>query len=441
MTAAARQTDDRPTPHAALGGAGSAPDSRSAGTELPAPQGFPAPPGPAVYCGVAGEIAKRIAPHTEADPIAILAQLLVAFGAAVGRNAYFQLEATRHHPNAFVVLVGDSSRSRKGTAWDHARALILHADPRLSSHIQSGLVSGEGLVAAVAEREDAAAGPTDPTMHDRRLLVVEPEFATVLKASHRELSTLSPTLRLAWDSRPLQLLARASPARAQTPHISLIGHITQAELRHHLSTLELANGLANRFVWIACRRHRLLPEGGRPDPLADTGLKRVLAGALENARATGQLRFDQHARELWHWAYARLADPEPAGLAGALQARAEAHAIRLSLLYALSDGEHTIKAEHLRAALALWDYAARSAAWALSGATGDPLAEQIHQALAANPNGLTRSQISDVLAHNRSTSEIHQALSALALAGRVTHRKMSTAGRPAELWQDAPQTT
>jgi len=439
--AAATQSDDPPTPHATSGDAAPAPDGRSAGTELPAPQGFPAPPGPAVYCGLTGEIARRIAPHTEADPIAILAQLLVAFGAAVGRGVYFQLEATRHHPNAFVVLVGDSSRSRKGTAWDHVRALILHADPRLASRIQSGLVSGEGLVAAVAEPDGAAPGQVDPNVPDRRLLVVEPEFATVLKASHRELSTLSPTLRLAWDSRPLQLLARASPARAQTPHISLIGHITAAELRHHLSTLELANGLANRFVWIACRRHRLLPEGGQPDPLAGTGLKRVLAGALQNARAAGQVRFDQHARELWHWAYARMADTEPAGLAGALQARAEAHAIRLSLLYALSDGEHTIKAEHLRAALALWDYAARSAAWALSGATGDPLAEQIHQALAANPNGLTRSQISDVLAHNRSTSEIHRALSALALAGRATHRKTPTTGRPAELWQAAPQTT
>jgi len=437
MTATATQTEHPP---AALGDPPSAPDGRSTGTELPAPEGFPAPPGAAVYCGVAGEIATRIAPHTEADPIAILAQLLVAFGAAVGRGAYFQLEATRHHPNAFVVLVGDTSRSRKGTAWDHARALICHADPRLASRIQAGLVSGEGLVAAVADPDGAAPGPVDANA-DRRLLVVEPEFATVLKASHRELSTLSPTLRLAWDSRPLQLLARANPARAQTPHISLIGHITATELRHHLSTLELANGLANRFIWIACRRHRLLPEGGSPDPLAATGLKRVLAGALQNARSAGQVQFDPQARELWHWAYARLADAQPAGLAGALQARAEAHAIRLSLLYALSDGEHTIKAEHLRAALALWDYAARSAAWALADATGDPLAEQIHQALTANPNGLTRSQISDVLAHNRSAPEIHRALSALALAGRVTHHKMPTAGRPAELWQAASQTT
>ena len=32
------------------------------------------------------------------DPVAILTQLLVAFGAAVGRGAHFQVEATLHHP-------------------------------------------------------------------------------------------------------------------------------------------------------------------------------------------------------------------------------------------------------------------------------------------------------------------------------------------------------
>ena len=47
---------------------------------------------------------------------------------------------------------------------------------------------------------------------------------------------------------------------------------------------------------------------------------------------------------------------------------------------------------HLTAALALHDYAARSASWALTGATGQPLAEQIHAALRAHPAGLTRSQ-------------------------------------------------
>jgi hypothetical protein len=79
---------------------------------LPVPDGWPAPPAAAVYHGLAGEIVNTIAPETEADPVAILSQLLVAFGAAVGRGAWFQVEATLHHPNEFLVLIGDSARSR-----------------------------------------------------------------------------------------------------------------------------------------------------------------------------------------------------------------------------------------------------------------------------------------------------------------------------------------
>ena len=61
---------------------------------LQAPAGWPAAPDPVAYHGLAGEIVSKLEPHTEADPVAILTQLLVAFGAAAGRGAYFQVEAT-----------------------------------------------------------------------------------------------------------------------------------------------------------------------------------------------------------------------------------------------------------------------------------------------------------------------------------------------------------
>ena len=97
------------------------------------PDGFPAPPQPAASHGLAGQIIGTIAPHTEADPVAILAQLLVAFGAAVGRHAWFTVEATRHHPNEFLVLVGDSAKARKGSSWDHVARLLEAADPSPSA--------------------------------------------------------------------------------------------------------------------------------------------------------------------------------------------------------------------------------------------------------------------------------------------------------------------
>ncbi|MCA1680992.1 MAG: DUF3987 domain-containing protein [Actinobacteria bacterium] len=403
------------------------------GALLAAPAGWPAPPTRAVYRELVGEIVTTIAPHTEADPVAILTQLLVAFGAAVGRGAWFTVEATRHHANEFMLLVGDSSKARKGSSWDHVRRLIAQVDPTIERRILTGLSSGEGLIWAVRD-------PTsqDPGIPDQRLLVIEPEFSSVLKTSAREISTLSPTLRCAWDARPLAILTRTAPARSTSAHIALIGHITQDELRRHTSQIELSNGYLNRILVIACRRQRLLPEGGHHDPLHATGLTGLLAATLKHAQTAGQLRLNPDARERWHDAYRQLARPLP-GVLGQITARAEAHTIRLALTYALADGQRHIGPQHLDAALALHNYAARSAAWALDGATGQPLAEQIHEALKANPAGLTRSQISDTLKHNKPADQIHDALQALQTARRATVTQIATGGRPAQLWSTTPE--
>jgi len=115
------------------------------GAVLSAPPGWPASPGGCAYHGLLGEIVKRLEPETEADPVAILSQLLVAFGTAVGRGAWFEIEATCHHPHEFLLLVGESSRSRKGSSWDHVRKLICEADPTIAQRILTGLASGDYL--------------------------------------------------------------------------------------------------------------------------------------------------------------------------------------------------------------------------------------------------------------------------------------------------------
>jgi hypothetical protein len=400
-----------------------------AALELPAPAGWPEPPASDAFHGLPGAIVAKIAPHTEADPVAILTQLLVCCGALIGRGPHFQVEATVHHPHEFVVLVGDSAKARKGSSFDHVTRLLTQADPAFGSRLTTGLSSGEGLIWAVRDPQGQ-----DPGAGDKRLLVAEPEFASVLKATTREISTLSPTLRSAWDGRPLALLTRTAPARATDAHISIIGHITASELRHHTTRVELANGFINRFVLVAVRRVRLLPEGGDPDPLKRSGLIRYLAGVLKHAQTVGRVTLDPAARELWWQLYPQLTQPDE-GIAGQVCARAEAHTIRLALIYALLDGQRQIQPDHLNAALALWDYAARSAAWALEETTGDPLAQQIHAALNhAHPGGLTRTQLRDLLHRNPTTVQLDHALAALARDGKITSQRILTAGRPAQLW-------
>jgi hypothetical protein len=232
--------NDAPAPDLATG--------QPAGSTLPVPVDWPAPPDEAAYHGLPGAIVAKIAPNTEADPVAILAQLLVACGALIGRGAHFQIEATRHHPHEFVVLVGESAKARKGSSFDHVAKLMTEADPSFPGRLTTGLSSGEGLI------------------------------------------------------------------------------------------------------------------------------------------------------------------------------------------WTLLDATNKIRPEHLNAALALWDYAARSAAWAINLSTGDPLAEQIHTALARSPDGLTRTQIRDLLHRNHPAERVDQALQTLTHAGRATRHQTPTAGRPAETW-------
>ena len=398
---------------------------------LPAPEGWPDPPAPAAYYGLAGDIVRAIEPHTEADPVAVLVQLLVAYGALIGGGAWFKVERTRHYPNEFAVLVGDSAVSRKGTALGQVKELLGEVEADFPSRMKKGLSSAEGVVYLLRDPDGMTGDVGAP---DRRLLITEPEFSRVLKG--RELSSLSPVLRQAWDGEDLETLTRNRPLHATGAHLALIGHITATELRHCSTTLSIANGFLNRFLFVACRRTQLLPDGGDEDPLANTGLKDRLARALDHARGAGELRFDPGAKSLWRTIYKEMSKRPMDGLRGALTARTEAHSVRLALIYALLDGASSIGVEHLQAALALWDYAARCAVWALGDATGVPLAEQLDRILQENPAGVTLTQFRDFLHRNVPAAQIKEALEALKAAGRAECRKIKNpaGGRPAELW-------
>jgi hypothetical protein len=159
----------------------------------------------AIY-GLAGEWCSIIEPHSEADIPAHLIRFLLGFGNAIGRRPFFTVAGTEHHTNLFTLLVGATSKSRKGTSWSQDRFIIRPLDPEWSEKREmSGLSTGEGLIHFVRDprpapaphkrrkgRADAEAQEADPGVTDKRLLVVEPEFARVLKVSERESSTLPP---------------------------------------------------------------------------------------------------------------------------------------------------------------------------------------------------------------------------------------------------------
>ncbi len=404
---------------------------------LPQSQDWPRGPEPAAFAGLAGEITRAIEPHTESDPVAILVQLLVAFGSVIGRGAHYAVEATRHHSNEFVLLVGPSAKARKGSSWDHVERIFAEVDPVWAeTRLVSGLSSGEGLIWNVRDLGTGALGGGSDSQpgDDKRLLVLEAEFASVLKMIARDASTLSPVVRNAWDGKTLQTLTKNSPARATGSHVSIVGHITADELVRLLTGTEAANGFLNRFLLFAVRRSKLLPEGGSIDGIDWAPMLSRLSAAVEFGARIERLGFDEPARRCWWELYPSLSEPGP-GLLGAVTARAEAHVVRLALLYALLDSAEQIRLVHLDAAVALWGYAAASARWVFGDSLGDPLADEICRALAETPDGLTRSEIRDLFNRNRSSKDIGHALGRLVAAGRVGVERRQERGRPAEVWR------
>lgn len=377
----------------------------------------------AAYYGLAGDVVRAIAPHSEADPLALLLQYLTAFGNAVGNAPYA------------------SSKARKGTSMSWVSAIMRTADQTWSTdRVKGGLSSGEGLINEVRDPvkkwvpKDNVWETSDPGVSDKRLMVIEPEFAGVLATAERHGNTLSPVIRKAWDGGKLSIMTKSSPLTATGAHVSIVGHITVHELRARLTRTDIANGFGNRFLYALVKRSKELPFGGE---LSESELLRLgerTKSALDRAKSIGRITWTDAAAKEWGLVYSALS-ADKSGLLGHATARAEAQTVRLATLYALVDGVDSITVEHLRAALAIWEYSEASAAHIFGNMVGDPVADEILPALRrAGQAGMTRTDISNLFGRHRSTDRIGAALALLMTSGRARGETRQTSGRPVEVW-------
>ncbi|MGI9036366.1 MAG: primase C-terminal domain-containing protein [Pyrinomonadaceae bacterium] len=396
--------------------------------------------------GLAGEIVRTIEPHTEADNAALLIQLLVGFGCLIGKTAYFRAEADYHYTKLFAVLVGASSKGRKGTSFGQIKRLLCRVDESFIGCVQDGLSSGEGLIFHVRDAQskkvpikekgrivDYQDEIVDEGATEKRAFIVEPEFARVLRAMAREGSTLSSVIRQAWDSDRLRIMTK-NAVRASETQISMVGHITKDELLRNLDETETANGFVNRFMWIFVRRSKYLPEGGNLQDSDLNPLVEKLNKAVMYARITGEMKRDEVARRKWIEIYPKLSDGHT-GLLGSVTSRAEAQVMRLACLYALLEQSQVITLEHLTAALALWQYCEDSARYIFGNQTGNKIADTIYAALLGAEEGLTKTQIRDVFQRNTSAGQINSALKLLIELGKLEIIKEQTDGRPREIYR------
>lgn len=399
---------------------------------------WPASLDEAAYQGLAGQFVNRVLPHTEADPIFLLTGFLTCFGNILDRP-YIKVEKTLHKMKLFVTWVGTTSSGRKGTAMDQIRPVFYELDPAWGGHIiNGGLATGEGLINAVRDPvtkiKDGQEVTIEDGIKDKRVLIIESEYAQVLKVIAREHNILSPILRNAWDRGTLRTITKTNPLIATNTHISLICHITPEELKTSFRATDTTNGFGNRFLWFIGKRSKLLPFGVEVPEKDSKQLHWDLVKVIAKAQVVDEITFGNEAKELWIKLYTDL-NEETSGIIGAMSARIPPYILRLSGIYALLDGLSEISIDHLRAAVAVIDYSLASLQYIFQGqlTTSDPLADKIVEALKAQ-GSMSRNDILNYFGRNISSEQISSSLELLLKISRINQSTIPTSGRYKDLF-------
>jgi hypothetical protein len=337
----------------------------------------PPKPHPKMFYGIVGEVAKCAADGTEINPVSAAATYLSFLSANIGRNTYLMINNRCHHVRLFTAHIGRSGRGGKGDAQEpthRIRQKIVQIDQSVvaQTHI-GGLSSTEGLVQLIAD-------PTNDTQGviDKRLWVIENEFANVLSQNRREGNTLSSSLRRGWDGDDIKPAIKNKPVWVTDPHIAIHCCITPSELKKMLTAGDISNGFANRFLIFWAENIGYVPF---PNPISDDlihqfalrtiDIIKFAKGDYPRTKNGQKMWLTQSAVEFYQEIYRGLRSPFNSELLSELLQRRAPYALRLAMEFALTDMTYEIDVCHLEAALAWVNYSTDSVKFIFSEKTQD----------------------------------------------------------------------
>jgi hypothetical protein len=377
-------------------------------------------------------------------------------GVEGGRKPYVQIGDTKHFSNLMAVIVGDTSKARKGTSAAPVDTLfsylirtfcnMQYADNTVNSYnsfnsyvfakrTPGPLSTGEGLIWAVRDPIEAfimdkktkqgEMAIVDPGIEDKRLYVIDPEFASGLKCTKREGNTLATAIRCLWDDGSAAPLTKTTRGTTTGAHIGVVTHITREELHKTLAEVEAFSGFANRFLWVCARRQCFEPF---PEPMPKNELHTIARSAMDIFKFythETEIKLSESARQFWAEIYVDLSTGYN-GFAGGVLNRAEAQVTRLALLYACLDRSWTIEPAHLQTALALWKYTEQSVFY-IFGDVIDPTEKHILDALKTGPK--TATEIYKSFSNNITKEKLQSAISNLVSTNKAFFKDEPTGGR------------
>ncbi|MCL7743721.1 DUF3987 domain-containing protein [Guyparkeria hydrothermalis] len=340
----------------------------------------PPKPDPAMFHGLVGDVARAATMGREPNRASVALAFLTWLSAAVGRHHFISVGDQTHPLLINGLHVGRSMVAAKGESWALVKRIryavgeMMDGNPTqrtdeegavvtptlFAGRIHSGgLSTGEGLAAQV--HDGFTLGKTEHApINDKRLLIIEAEFAKLLEQGKRDGNTLSPTIRDLFDGGSIQPATKSASIWATEPHVAIHGAITPHELRARMDATAAFNGLMNRFLMIFAERTCLVPF---PEPTPDEAVHRLAVqtrdvikfalGDYPRTKCATAIKLSKEAREMYREAYPdlRRRDGSTAIVTALLERRAPI-TLRQAGLLAMTDQTDVISAAHMRAALA-----------------------------------------------------------------------------------------
>jgi hypothetical protein len=375
--------------------------------------------------------------NTEAFRDAVLMQAWELFGCYIGKDVTFNFNATKVFTNGFLVVLGKTGTSRKGTSYNVAISPYRYGDgdlPEFANHrVITGVGSGEALIQKVADKTGAVT--------DGRALLYQQEFRRLLTVIRRTDSTMSPILREAYDGGTLSNETKGLSLIATGAHVSIIAHTTFEEFRTDVQPVDFSNGLLNRALFLP------IPESVckivvSPDDIPEGPMKRLqerLHEAREwgyNASAGRVLRWSTGARSLWNDVYyaIRKAESTSTDSENALDARVSNQILKLSMRFAAFDMCENIERYHLQSAIDIVQHYQRQVKkliWEQSEEESDreKLQDYIH-----DKGPVTRTDIHAFFKNHKTSREIQNSLDKLVESNHIVKGRMKKGRRTVDVW-------
>jgi len=385
--------------------------------------------------GWIGDFVKLACSNSEADPAAVLVTLLCRFAAEI-QGPFINVGDSKHRGRTNAVIVGASSKSRKGTSAKPVEKLF-SGIPNGARCTPGPLSTGEGLIYAVRdelEEYDRKKGElvvVDPGVTDKRMFVLDEEFAAALTCTRREGNTLSAVIRGFFDDGNAEPLTKSCRIKTTGAHVCIVTHITRLELTMLLNQVQMSNGFGNRFLWILAKRRKLV---ALPLPMPDDAVasfRSIIQSRIEVASSLKTFSMGREAGRIWVESYPDLT-MDYQGVAGSVVNRSEAHGLRLALIYALAAGHSQIEVNDLNAALALVEYSRLSAFHIFGSAPEDKRKSKVLHALrTAGSKGLTVTEISGlVFKRHLKSHDLSRLLTDMENAKLIAINRFATGGAP-----------